>query len=286
MATPTTFELRKLTAALGAEVGGVDLGRPLAPETAAELRRALVEHGVIFFRDQDLSPQQFWAFLENFGRPEIQEGLPMEGAGPEQVQTADLLPTKHTTAVWHADTTFLARPPVATALRALQLPPFGGDTCWSSMYAAYDTLSEPLRDMLDGLTAVHSIQPILGRMAEYADVFANTVGKANAPEQVHPVVLRHPETGRKALYVSEGWTTRVVELSPAESATLLALLFEHVKRPDLTLRWKWSPNDMAFWDNRAVQHYAVPDYSSERVMQRIVLEGFEPSAFGAARAGA
>jgi taurine dioxygenase len=146
------------------------------------------------------------------------------------------------------------------------------------MYAAYEALSEPTRRMLAGLTAVHSIEPTYDRMREYAQGFRIKYSERHAPEQVHPVVLTHPETGRKALYVSETFTTRIVELSSAESSAILKMLFRHVESPNFTMRWKWSPNDVALWDNRSVQHYAVPDYESARIMQRIVLAGDRPSA--------
>jgi taurine dioxygenase len=165
---------------------------------------------------------------------------------------------------------------MATALRAVQPTPYGGDTCWSSMYAAWEGLSEPMRAMLDGLTAVHSIQPTLDRMGQYSPRYLDNYAPRHAPEQVHPVVLTHPETGRKALYVNESFTTRIVELSAAESAALLTMLFRHIEKPDFTMRWKWTANDVAFWDNRCAQHYAVPDYSASRVMQRIVLAGVRP----------
>jgi taurine dioxygenase len=144
------------------------------------------------------------------------------------------------------------------------------------MYAAWDALSPPMKQMLHGLTAVHSIDLTLSRMRQHGTGFEAAYGERNAPEQVHPVVLKHPETGRKALYVSETFTTRIVELEPPESAAVLSFLFRHVERPDFTMRWKWTPHDMAIWDNRSVQHYAVPDYETARVMQRIVLAGVKP----------
>ncbi|MEZ5735766.1 MAG: TauD/TfdA family dioxygenase [Novosphingobium sp.] len=265
-----------LTTNVGALVEGLDLRQPLSAETAAFVRQALLDHGVIFMRGQDITLEQYWHFMENFGRPHKEESSGSDDDKPEDVQTGNLVYTRHATAVWHADTTSLAKPPIATALRAVDVPPFGGDTCWSSMYAAWEALSEPMKRMLDGLTAVHSIQGTVDRMREYGSAFEQSYGQRNAPEQIHPVVLTHPETGRKALYVSECFTTRILELEPAESAAVLSMLFRHVERPDFIVRWKWTPNDMAFWDNRSVQHYAVPDYDSTRCMQRIVLAGVTP----------
>jgi taurine dioxygenase len=165
---------------------------------------------------------------------------------------------------------------MATALRAVELPPVGGDTCWSCMYAAYEALSPAMRQMLDGLTAVHSSAATTGRLGEFLgarDASTTSFGG----EVVHPVVRLHPETGRKALYVSECSTVQIVELGPTESRHMLAMLFEHMKAPEFSVRWRWSQNDVAFWDNRSVQHYAVPDYSGRRVMQRVVLAGDRPA---------
>jgi taurine dioxygenase len=276
MASSGEITIHRITGNIGAVVGGVDLRHPLSSAAVASIRQALLDNGVIFFRDQNISMEQYWAFMENFGQPWKEESTGTDEDTPEDVQTGDLSYTRHATAVWHADTTSLARPPIATALRAVQVPEFGGDTCWSSMTAAWDALSEPMKRMLDGLHAVHTVQLTVDRMREYGAAFNASYSERNAREQVHPVVLTHPETGRKALYVNESFVTRIVELEPLESAATLAFLFRHVERPDFIMRWKWTPNDMAFWDNRAVQHYAVPDYTDTRLMQRIVLAGVKP----------
>jgi taurine dioxygenase len=157
------------------------------------------------------------------------------------------------------------------ALRAVELPPVGGDTCWSSMYAAYDALSEPLRAFLDGLTAEHSAYKVVPLMGGGPFEFLQ-----ESMRNVHPVVRVHPETGRKALFVNELWTERIVELTPEESASLLAFLFEHVKAPVFAVRWRWQPNDLALSDNRAFQHYAVNDYDARRVMHKSLLAGDRP----------
>jgi taurine dioxygenase len=248
----------------------------LPASAVAAVRQALLDHGVIFLRDQDLTMEQYWAFMENFGVPHKEESTGTDQDTARDVMTGDLSYTRHGTAVWHADTTSLAKPPIATALRAVEVPPVGGDTCWSSMYAAWDALSEPMRRMLDGLTAVHTVDLTVERMREYGARFEESYTARNARQQIHPVVLTHPETGRKALYVNESFVTRIVELEPLESQAVLAMLFRHVERPDFVVRWKWTANDLAFWDNRAVQHYAVPDYQTTRRMQRIVLAGVRP----------
>lgn len=267
------LHLRRVTTAVGAVIEGADLRSPLAPEAVDFIYRALLDYGVIFFRDQAIDTEQFWDFTRNFGMPQKEETTGTDHDRPEEVEIADMAPVRHSTAVWHADTTSLARPPKATILRAIQPTPYGGDTCWSSMYAAWDSLTEPMRKMLDGLTAVHSIQPTYDRMLDYVDYFRPEYAKRHSAEQIHPVVKTHPVTGRKALYVSESFTTRIVELSPRESSAVLDLLFSHIQRPEFCVRWRWSENDLAFWDNRCVQHYAVPDYDVPRIMQRIVLQG-------------
>lgn len=276
MNASTDISVQQITGAIGALVNGVNLREPLPSGAIEMVRQALLDHGVIFFRGQDLSLDQFWSFMECFGVPHKEESRGSDDDRPEDVQTADLAATRFGTAVWHADTTSLAKPPIATALRAVEVPPFGGDTCWSSMYAAWDALTEPMQRMLDGLSAVHSVDSTIERMGAYGPAFESAYSARNARQQVHPVVPVHPETGRKALYVNESFVTRIVELDRLESRAVLDFLFRHVERPDFTMRWKWHPHDIAFWDNRAVQHYAVPDYETTRRMQRIVLAGAKP----------
>jgi alpha-ketoglutarate-dependent taurine dioxygenase len=274
MATTTALDVQPVTPAVGAVIGGVDLREPLESETAQAIRQALLEHGVVFFRDQDVTREDMRAFVLNFGTP-IPEPFGGDKAN-DPIGEADFQTTKRGTAVWHSDTTFVEAPPGLTALRAISVPPAGGDTCWGSMYAAYDALSAPLRDLLDGLTAMHSVYPVIARMGLSGQKHADRSASDHSFEFAHPVVRIHPDTGRKALFVNEGWTTLIVELNEAESTALLALLFEHVKSPDFTMRWHWTDNAVALWDNRCVQHYAVPDYDSSRVMQRVVLAGERP----------
>ncbi len=276
MAVSNTLAVRPITSAVGAVVEGVDLRVPLTGEQTDFVRRALLDHGVIFLRDQDIGLPQFWAFMQNFGLPMKEESAGTDHDQPDDVRTADMSPSRHATAVWHADTTSLAQPPLATALRAVSLPALGGDTCWSSMYASWEALSGPMQRLLDGLTAVHTIQLTFDRMGDYAAGFEANYLPRHAREQVHPVVLTHPESGRKGLYINESFTSKIVELADTESAAVLAMLFRHIERPQFTMRWHWRANDIAFWDNRCVQHYAVPDYTSARVMQRIVLAGVKP----------
>jgi taurine dioxygenase len=276
MDAASQITVRNLTKSAGAEIGGVDLRMPLPDDSVAKIRKTLTERGVIFFRTQDVTIEQLWDFARAFGLPLKEEstGTPEDTA--KDVRVGNLVYSRYATAVWHADTTSLATPPWGAVLRAVVVPEFGGDTCWSSMYAAWDALSEPMQRMLDGLTAVHSVQATADKMNSFGMPYEEAYRARHAAEQVHPVVLTHPETGRKALYVNEAFTIRIVELSPVESDAVLRMLFRHVEKPEFVVRWKWTPGDVAFWDNRAVQHYAVPDYETERSMQRIMLQGVRP----------
>jgi taurine dioxygenase len=176
------------------------------------------------------------------------------------------------TAVWHMDSTLAPAPAAYLSLRALELPPSGGgDTCWGSMYAAYETLSEPVKAFIDGLSAEHSAYktlPLLGG--------SNTGFLQEQMRSVHPVVRVHPETGRKALFVNELWTESIVGLSSHESDSLLAMLWKHSASPEFTMRWRWQANDLALWDNMAFQHYAVRDYTGNRVLQKAYVKGERP----------
>ncbi len=280
MATKTLARVQALTPAIGAVVEGTDLRDHLDPATVAAIRQALLDHGVIFFHDQPLSREQLRAFALNFG----QIGTDSPAPPPDEVAEMVTTEPKGTTDIWHADATYMEAPNMGAVMRAVRLPPVGGDTCWASMYAAYDALSEPMQAMVDGLTALHSLFPVMERLRRLGDRFDGYLADAargGYPEHIHPVVRVHPETGRKLLFVNSSWTTRIVELEPAESAKVLGLLFDHIKAPDFNVRFRWSPGDIAFWDNRAVQHYAVPDYSVERVMNRVVIAGDRP--FGVSR---
>ena len=175
---------------------------------------------------------------------------------------------------WHRDRTYLEAPPLGSILQCVQRPEVGGDTCWASTYAAYDALSPAMQKFLDGLTARHSIK----RLASYSRKVAETLGDrlATWPTSVHPVVEIHPVSGRKALNVNSSWTESIEGLHHAESEMLLTFLFEHVKSPEFHVRFNWNANDVAFWDNRAANHYAVADYTTRRIMKRVALVGHKP----------
>ncbi len=285
MAGDRTVTVRRIATNVGAVVSGVDLRAPLAAETVRTIRQALLDHGVVFMRDQDISREQMWAFAEHFGQPQASDTAGSAEDRPEQVATLDFGPQRGATSIWHADMTSMATPPLATLLRAVQVPEFGGDTSWSSMAAAWDALSPPMQAMLDGLTALHVVESLVERLKDFGPQYRATYTRRNGVGSVHPVALTHPESGRRTLYVNEAFVTRIVELEPAESAAVLAMLFRHVQRPEFTMRWKWRANDVAFWDNRSVQHYASPDYVGPRLMQRFALAGWtpgKPSSLGGA----
>ena len=259
-----------LTGAVGAVVRGVQLREVDDP---TDLRALLLRHLVLFFPDQELTPEQHVRFASLFGEvlpPPVDSG--QTPPAPGVLVLDQVAPVGAGTDRWHADSTFLERPPLGAVLRAVQLPEVGGDTLFASMYAAYESLSEPLRTMLDGLTAVHS-----SRLVD------ELMGVERVPLTfVHPVVRVHPETGRRLLFVNGNWTTRIVELSLEESDGVLRLLFDHLRSPILHCRFRWTPGAVAFWDNRAVQHFAAPDYDERRVMHRVLLAGDRPVGVGSA----
>jgi taurine dioxygenase len=254
-------EVRRVGSALGAEVLGVDCAKA-TPALVDEIRAALAEHQVVFFRGQDMTHEQFVEFGRNFAELNVHEALPNLGGELEVTQVLDskgsLARLGGRSLPWHADSTFLEAPPGGAMLLAVELPPVGGDTLFSSMYAAHDTLSGPMQELLAGLTAAHYFRD-------------RTVDRA-----YHPVVAVHPVTGRRALFVNDTHTSRIVELSPAESDAILDLVYAHNARPEIQIRWSWQRGDLAFWDNRAVQHFAVGDYTDRRVMHRLSLAGPRP----------
>jgi alpha-ketoglutarate-dependent taurine dioxygenase len=272
MATTTVLKVEPVTPAVGAVIDGVDMRTPDSRAVAA-IRQAMLEHGVVFFRDQELTREQLLEFMANFGMPCMDPFSVVDQPVPAEATIIDMTtkPTARATEVWHIDSSLAATPASFISLRPLELPPSGGDTCWASMYAAYDALSEPMRNLLDGLTAVHSAFKVLPLMTE-ADYPFLDEGMRN----VHPVVRVHPEAGRKALFVDELWTEQIMELAPAESDNLLAFLYEHIKTPRFTMRWRWRLGDVAVWDNRAFQHYAVNDYEGTRVLQKSLVAGDRP----------
>ena len=269
-----------ISSALGAEIDGVDLTQPLSLEQRDAIEQALLQHQVIFFKNQVITPQQQARFAANFGDLHIHPIYPNVPEQPEVLVLDTAVTDVRDNAVWHTDVTFLPTPALGAVLSAKQLPAFGGDTLWASGIAAFEGLSKPLQVLLDGLTATHDFTksfPLerFGSTPEDLQRWEQT--RKNNPPLSHPVVRTHPVSGRKSLFVNEGFTSKINELSEAESDAILKLLFAHATRPEYTIRWRWQENDVAFWDNRVTQHYAVDDYRpNRRVMHRATILGDAP----------
>ena len=272
------MEIRRIAGALGAEIHGVDLAD--APDDAISfIRKAWLEHLVVFFREQKLSSAQYMAFAKRIGRPiEYPFVKGIEGF-PEIIEVKKLEHERvNFGGVWHSDTTYLEIPPMASMLLAREVPPAGGDTLFANQYLAYETLSEGMKRMLAGLYSVsNSAKANVTRTREdrIRSDGSDSAGKALVAE--HPVVRTHPETGRKALYVNFAHTERFKDMTEEESAPLLEFLFQHQVRPEFTCRFSWQPGSLALWDNRCAQHNPVNDYHGyRRVMHRITLAGDRP----------
>lgn len=259
MSGKIALDVRPVSGALGAEVRGVDLS-DLSDDVFDELRRLLLDHLVIFVVGQrDLTPQAHIAFGRRFGEVELHPYLPRLDGHPEIVVIDSEDGGK--VDVWHTDMTFHQSPPIASILRLVRCPPAGGDTLFTNQYLVYESLSAPLRHLVGGLTAVHRIK----------------IGDEFTSEAEHPVVRTHPETGRRALYVNRLFTSHIPQLSRNESDALLQYLFEFSESPRFTCRFRWQPGDVAVWDNRVTQHYAVNDYAQPRRGQRVTILGDHPT---------
>jgi taurine dioxygenase len=271
------FDVRPSSPAVGAEILGVDLSKPLTAEETSDIREALNEHGVIFFRDQELTPEQHIAFAERFAPININRFF---RSVPGHPQIAEVRKEPDQTANigggWHTDHSYDEAPALGSILLAREAPDHGGDTMFASMHHAYEALSDGLKRTLEGLRAVHSSRHVFGAAARYAKDTAGRIGNAERATQdaVHPVVIRHPETGRKTLYVNAAFTTRFEGWTEKESKPLLDYLYAHAAQPQFHMRFRWRNGSIAFWDNRATWHFAINDYHGERrLMHRITLEG-------------
>ncbi|HEX6005109.1 MAG TPA: TauD/TfdA family dioxygenase [Burkholderiales bacterium] len=271
------ISVRPIAGALGAEIDGPDLSRPLDAETVVEIRRAFLAHLVIFFRAQRLTPQQQLEFARCFGEP-IE--YPQLRGLPECPLITPVVKLEHERVnfggVWHSDTTYLECPPMASILYAVEIPPCGGDTLFANQYLAYETLSDGLRAALLGLRGVNT-----STKADVSKTREERLREAGAELKplcgIHPVVRTHPESGRRALYVNSGHTAQFEHWTEAESRALLEYLFAHQVRPEFTCRFRWEPGSLAFWDNRCAQHNPVNDYHGyRRIMHRVTLAGDLP----------
>lgn len=268
----TQFEARQLSPAIGAELIGADLTSP-TETLISEVRAALLRYQVVFFRGQDITRSQHIAFARAFGELEVHPATPDDQENPEVLRIAHGANSRGMENSWHSDVTWREAPSLGSILRAVELPPVGGDTLFSNMVMAYDELDADLKERLCTLTAVHDI----------ARVFARRLNKNTEelhkrfPPQEHPVVRTHPETGQRLLYVNVAFTDYIKGMERKESDELLAYLYSRAAIPEYQCRFRWAPGSIAFWDNRACQHYAASDYfPNVRVMERVTIAGDRP----------
>lgn len=262
---------------LGAEISGVDLSEPLSDPQIAELRGALNQYGVIFFRDQKLTPEQHISFAERFGPIDINRFF-QAAPGYPQIAEVRKEPEQKVNigGGWHTDHSYDQVPALGSILLARETPPRGGDTMFACMNLAYEALSDGLKKTLENLRAVHSSRHVFGAASAYVKDAGGRLGNTESAVQdaVHPVVLRHPESGKKILYVNPAFTTHFEGWTAQESAPLLAFLYQHAARPEFQTRFQWREGSIAFWDNRATWHYAINDYhGARRLMHRITVQG-------------
>ena len=280
MTSPSSLTIQPLGPAIGALVSGLRLADGVDDRVRDALQAALLKHHVLFFENQPINPLQQRALAARFGELHIHPVYPTAPGVPEIIvlDTSNDNPPDNDN--WHTDVTFLAEPAMGAILSAQMLPAAGGDTLWASGIAAWEALSTPWQRMLAGMQAEHDFLKSFP-----AHRFARTPtervqwekARANHPPLLHPVVRTHPVSGRQGLFVNEGFTTRIVELSASESDATLRQLFAHHAKPEFTVRWRWKLGDVAFWDNRLTQHYATADYlPARRVMHRATIMGDAP----------
>ncbi|MGD8810798.1 MAG: TauD/TfdA family dioxygenase [Gammaproteobacteria bacterium] len=278
------IEVKPIAGACGAEVFGVDLSKPLDDRAFAEVKKAFLDHQVIFFRDQDITEDQHKEFGRRFGTLNIHPRyLPLEGHPEIFPIRKEPEHSKNVGGVWHQDLTHLSEPPLGSILYALEVPPAGGDTMFANQYLAYEALSDGMKGMLSEMTAMHdnriqSNKVAAERNAERASKL-RVDNQEDEPECEHPVVITHPDTGRKALFVNIIRTHRFAGMTEDESRPLIRYLCEHATRPEFTCRFRWRKGSIAFWDNRCVMHYALNDYHGyRRYMNRVTVNGARPVA--------
>lgn len=275
------MRIERITGRIGAEVTGIDASQPFDPATVAVLKAAIDEHAVLVFPGQPrLSQDEQVRFASHFGEIHIPEFRTPASTRADVTILDQDAPKGQGADVWHSDSTFLEAPPRQSTLQAQIMPAPGGDTCFASMYAAYDALAPALQRFFSGLTASHSPIALIQRTREKAGYAVDQALEARAPTS-HPVVAVNPVTGRPFLFVNSSWVIAIDGLTKAESDQWLAFLFEHIKSPEFQMRHHWAEGDLALWDGHAVQHYAVADYRQRRVMQRVLTEGSRPLAYAA-----
>ncbi|MEO8812125.1 MAG: TauD/TfdA family dioxygenase [Caulobacteraceae bacterium] len=270
--------LSPLTPTIGAEIEGVDLRRSLSAEAVAVLRAALIEWKVLFFHDQALTTDQHLTFASQFGALEVHPFAPHKPGYPQVLAITHDRESRGRENTWHSDVTWREAPSLGSILRAVEIPPVGGDTLFADMYAAFETLPEAVKAQIDGALAVHDFAHFRTGMRKAGKSEAEIAAfNAKYPAVEHPVVRTHPETGRKALYVNAAFTQHIVGMERSESDALLARLYAQAAVPEHQCRFRWEANSIAFWDNRSSQHYAVSDYwPAVRRMERVTIIGDRP----------
>jgi alpha-ketoglutarate-dependent taurine dioxygenase len=275
VATATELDVRPLSPLIGAEIGGLDLSRPLGADTVADVRAALNRHHVIFFRDQQLTPAQQADFASQFG--EVTEGHPVIPAIAEHPQVLAIDGREDRASWWHTDVTFLEEPVLGSVLYMLEVPDVGGDTMWASVQDAYDRLAPPVRELCDKLVALHHDPWFAADVEARGGYTWNGEFHKKLRPSLHPVVRTHPETGRNGLFVNPQFTQTIIGMSKNESNAILEMLYRHCQQPEVTCRFNWRPGSVAFWDNRATLHYALDDYGQQpRVAHRVTIRGDRP----------
>ncbi|MGD9829197.1 MAG: TauD/TfdA dioxygenase family protein [Hyphomicrobiaceae bacterium] len=270
------LRIEPLSPVIGAEIHGIDLSRPVSDTAIAAIRAALVEHLVVFFRDQAIDLDQQKAFARRFGELHIHPTAPAPEGHPEVIVIrADESSKVVAGNRWHSDVSCDVEPPMGSILHMRELPPSGGDTMFANMYAAYEALSPSMQGYLATLSAWHESARVHAGL--YKQQPKDRDGRNDFPVALHPVVRTHPESGRKCLFVNHGFTTRIDGLGERESRALLDMLFEHVRTPEFQCRFRWQANSIAFWDNRSTQHYALWDYfPHSRLGYRVTICGDRP----------
>lgn len=273
--------VKPVGSALGAQVSGVDLSQDLDDQVIAEIRRALLDHLVVVFRDQHMTPEEHLAFGRRFGTLNIHDHVAGMAEYPELVEVRkEPEDVRNFGGAWHSDVTYIEEPPLGSILYAKQVPDVGGDTLWSNLYLAYENLSVGMRSLLDTLTAMHTPAKIYGVGSK--DWSKDTAMDSHPDQKAeyeteHPLIRTHPETGRKSLFISGLFTPRFKDMTEEESAPLINFLMQQARREEFTWRHQWKANDVVFWDNRPTLHYALNDYAGQRrIMHRVTVNGDKP----------
>lgn len=273
------MKIKRIAGAIGAEIIGLDLTQSPSSDLTKEVREVFLKNSVIFLRNQQLTSKQFMNFATAMGEP-IQ--YPFVKGFDDFPQIIEVKKLEHEKVnfggVWHSDTTYLEKPPMGSMLLSKEIPPYGGDTLFACQYAAYESLSDTMQRLLEGLQGINSSAK--ADVSKTREDRIKSDGNESLPKSFsssHPVVRTHPETGRKALFINTAHTTGIEGLTDKESASLLSFLFEHQVKPEFTCRWVWEPDALAFWDNRCAQHNPINDYHGfRRVLHRITLQGDKP----------